>query len=163
MHPLSWFVKGFYKSISSGAEPSPYVKFTFRWPQYRVWAAPLDALVDSGSPYTAIATRDAERYQIPFSKLKRDSKISSIGLGGLNVVPRLTSNAELVFTDEEAKRHQIKYEPLYILEPNFPRTLWKERGAYRLPNIIGMDLLRSQRVRVHMNPSLSEFTLEFPG
>jgi hypothetical protein len=154
-------VRGFYKSISSGAEPSPFIRFTFRWPQYRIWAAPLEALVDTGSPFTAIATRDAERYQIPFSKLNRDPKLSSIGFAGLRFILRLVKNAELTFKDEEEKRHTIQHEPLYVLEPDFPRNLWRERGVYRLPNVIGMDFIRHQKVKPHIDPASDEFKLEF--
>jgi len=110
-----------------------------------------------------MAPRDAERYQIPLSKLNRDQKLPPIGFAGLSFIPRLASNAELVFTDEDGKRHSVKYEPLYVLEPNLPRNLWRERGVYRLPNIIGMDFLKRQRVKAHMDPSLGEFKLEFPG
>jgi hypothetical protein len=163
LHSLGWSVKGFYKSISSGAEPNPFIKFTLRWPQYRVWVAPLEALVDTGSPFTAIATRDAERYQIPLSKLNRDQRLPPIGFAGLGFIPRLASNTELIFTDEKGKRHSIKYEPLYVLEPNLPHNLWSKKGVYRLPNIIGMDFLIHHKVKAYMDPSSEEFRLEFPS
>jgi hypothetical protein len=163
LHPLSWRTRGFYKSISLGAEPNPFISFTFRWPQYRIWAAPLEALVDTGSPFTAIATRDAERYQIPFSKLNRDQKLRPIGFAGLKFILKLAKNTELTFKDEEGKRHTIQYEPLYILEPDLSRGLWREKGVYRLPNVIGMDFLRHQKVKFYMDPASGEFELEFPG
>lgn len=161
MHSLNWFVKGFYKQICTGAESSPHTKFTFRWPQHRVWYAPLEALVDTGSPFTAISTRDAERYQISFRTLNQDPKISSIGFGGTTFIPRIAKNAELIFTDEEGKRHPIKHEPLYILEPNLPRNKWEERGVYRFPNIIGMDFFKKWKVRLDVDPIIDNFRLEF--
>lgn len=162
MHSLSWSARGFYKSISSGAEPNPFIKFTLRWPQHRVWAAPLEALVDTGSPFTAIATRDAERFQIPFSKLNRNPNIPAICFAGLKFILRVANNTELIFKDEEEKRHTIQYESLYILEPDLPHGLWRERGVHRLPNIIGMDFLRCQKVKLQMDPASAEFKLEFP-
>ena len=161
MHSLSWFVRGFYKSISSGAEPSPFTKFTLRCPQYRIWAAPLEAVLDTGSPFTAIATRDAERYQIPFSKLNRDPNLPPIGFAGLKFIPRFVKNTELMFRDEEGKRHTIQHEPLYILEPDLPRGLWRERGVYRLPNVIGMDFLRRWKVKLYVEPATDVVKLEF--
>lgn len=161
MYPLSWSVRGFYKPICTGSDKSPHTKFTLRWPQHRVWNAPLEALVDTGSPYTAIATRDAERYQISFRTLDRDPEIVVIGFGGIDFIPRVAKNSEIVFTDEGGKRHPIKHEPLYILEPNMPRNKWRERGVYRFPNIIGMDFFKTWKVRLHLDPAVDNFTMEF--
>lgn len=145
MHPLKWRVRGFYKPICTGSEKSPHIRFNLRWPQHRIWNAPLEALVDTGSPYTAIATRDAERYQISFRSLNRDSEIIVIGFGGIEFIPRVAKNSEIVLTDEEGNRHNLKHEPLYVLEPNMPRNKWADMGVYRFPNIIGMDFLKSGR------------------
>ena len=161
MHPLSWSVKGFYKPICGGAEPSPHTHFTFRFPQYRIWYAPFEALVDTGSPFTAISTRDAERHQISFRTLNREQKPKFIGFGGISFIPRIAKNAELIFKDEEGKKHQVAHDPLYILEPNLPHNKWQEAGVYRYPNIIGMDFVKKQKVRLNVDPELNSFAMEF--
>lgn len=154
-------MKGYFKPISTGFDSSPFVKFTLRWPHYRVWGTVLEALVDTGSPFTALSPRDAQRLQIPFDRLGRHPDLSAISFAGFSLVPRLAKGAELIFKDEQGARHEIKHEPIFVLEPNFPRSLWEERGVFRLPNIIGMDFLRRWRVKTHLDPHLNEFALEF--
>lgn len=161
MHPLSWKVKGYYKPISARFDPGPFVKLTFRWPRYRVWGAVLEALVDTGSPFTALAPRDAQRLQIPFDRLDQHPDLSAISYAGFSLIPRFADGAELIFKDEQGRRHEIKHEPIFVLEPNFPRSKWEERGAFRLPNIIGMDFIRKWRIKPHLDPYLNEFALEF--
>ncbi|MFH1821830.1 MAG: retropepsin-like aspartic protease [Methanobacteriota archaeon] len=161
MHPLNWSVKGYFKPICAGEEPSPHAKFVLRWPNYRVWNTPLEALVDTGSPFTALSTRDAERFQISFKNLNRDQRLTSIGLGGAKFVPRVAKNAELIFIDEGGKRHPIKHEKLYVLEPDLPRKLWLEKGVYRFPNIIGMDFVKKWKARLSIDPKEDNFTMEF--
>jgi hypothetical protein len=161
LHPLSWKVKGYYKPISTGFDPSPFVKLVLRWPRYRVFGAVIEALVDTGSPFTALAPRDAQRLQIPFSKLDRHPHLPVISYAGFSLIPRFAKDARLIFKDEQGARHEIKHEPIFILEPNFPRSLWEERGVFWLPNIIGMDFIRKWRVKPHLDPYLDEFVLEF--
>jgi len=67
-----------------------------------------------------------------------------------------------MFRDEEGKRHAIQHELLYILEPDLPRGLWRERGVYRLPNVIGMDFLRRWKVKLYVEPATDVVKLEFP-
>jgi hypothetical protein len=124
-----------------------------------VWAAPSDALVDTGSPFTAIAPKDSERWQIPLSRLPRDSKLARIGFG-VDFIPRLAHNVEVIFRDEDGERHPISY-PLYALEPVIPRDKWGER-VYRVPNVIGMDFLQHFRIKLQADPARSEVKLEFP-
>ena len=161
MHSLSWVVRGYYKPISPGFEPSPFVKYTFRWPRYRVWGTVLEALVDTGSPFTALAPRDAQRLQISFSKLDRHPELRAISYASISFIPRFAQDAELIFKDDGGERHTIKHEPLYVLEPIIPRAKWEEMGAFRVPNIIGMDFIKKWRIRLHTDPYLNEFALEF--
>jgi len=154
-------VGGFYKPTTPGLEASPFVKFTLRWPQYRVWKVPLEALVDTGSPFTALSPRDAVRLQIPLSRLERHPELPTIFFAGLNFTPRIAKGAELIFRDKNGNDHPIKHESLYALEPTTPRAKWEEKGAFRLPNIIGMDFLKKWRVKTLSDPSLGEFELEF--
>lgn len=155
-------MKGYFKPLFREAEPSPFIKFTFRCPRYRVWGVVLDALVDTGSPFTAITPKDSVRLQIPFSKLPRDPKLPPISFGAYKFAPRLMHGVELIFKDEEGKRHALEYYPFYALEPQLPREKWGE-NIYRLPNVIGIDFLKKRQIRIHLDPSLAEFTLEFKG
>ena len=161
MHSLSWLVKGYYKSISREVEPSPFVKFTFRWPRYRAWGVVLEALVDTGSPFTALTPRDTQRLQIPLSRLDRHPELHAISYASISFVPRFAKGAELIFKDEKGERHPIKHEPLLVLEPTIPRAKWEEMQVYRIPNVIGMDFIKKWRIKPHMDPYLNEFALEF--
>lgn len=154
-------MKGYYKPITPGFEPSPFVNFTLRWTQYRVWKVPLEALVDTGSPFTVLSPRDTVRLQIPLSRLNRHPELSAICFAGLNFIPRLANGAILIFKDKDGREHEIKHEPFYALEPTTPRSKWEDRGAFRPPNIIGMDFIKKWRIKSHSDPSLNEFALEF--
>jgi len=122
---------------------------------------PIEALVDTGSPFTALTPKDTVRLQIPLSRLPRHPEIISIAFGGIDFIPRLAEGAEFIFKDKDGKEHEIKHEPIYALEPRTLRSKWEERGAFRFPNIIGMDFLRKLRVKPHLDPYLKEFALEF--
>lgn len=121
----------------------------------------MEALVDTGSPFTAISTREAERFQISFKTLSRAQKPTWIGLGGIQFIPRIASNAEFVFKDKEGKRHELRHEPLYVLEPNLPHNKWRDSGVHRYPNIIGMDFLKKHKVKLDVNPAIGNFEMEF--
>jgi len=152
---LSWRTKGYFKPLSRDSEPLPHVEFTFRCPKFRVWYVVLEALVDTGSPFTAISPRDARRLQIPLSKLPRHSTIHSISFASFSFTPRLLHGAELIFKDDEGKRHSLGCEPFYALEP----TKWEE-GVFRLPNVIGMDFIRKNKAFFIASPP-TEVVLEF--
>lgn len=122
---------------------------------------PIEALVDTGSPYTVLTPKDTVRFQIPLSRLSRHPEIISIAFGGLDFTPRLAEGAEFIFKDKDGNEHVIKHEPIYALEPTTPRVKWEERGAFRFPNVIGMDFLKKWRVKSYLDPYLNEFTLEF--
>lgn len=154
-------MNGYYKPLTPREEPNSFVKFTLRWRKYRVWRVPLEALVDTGSPFTALSPRDTVRLQIPLSRLDRHPELISIAFGGLDFIPRLAKGAEFIFKDKDGGEHEIKHEPIYALEPTTLRSKWEERGAFRFPNVIGMDLLRKWRVKLHLDPCLDEFALEF--
>jgi hypothetical protein len=60
---------------------------------------------------------------VGFLFLPRDLKLTRIGFGGVDFIPRLAHNVELIFRDEEGKTHPISYT-LYALEPVIPRDKW---------------------------------------
>ncbi|TDA31924.1 MAG: hypothetical protein DSO04_03125 [Hadesarchaea archaeon] len=153
-----WRKKGFLKPIFAGGDPSPFVEFTLRCPRCRVWGTIVSALVDTGSPFTGLTPRDIVRLQLPLSKLRPAGR--PISLGGYWFVPKLLTGAELIFKDEEGKRHSLPYGSFYILEPRCPKDKW-DQNLYKYPNIIGMDFLRKMQVRIHLDPSRDEFVLEF--
>ena len=90
----------------------------------------LEALVDTGSPFTGLAPRDALRLQIPFDRLVRHSDLPPISYAGSSLIPRLAKGAELEFKDEQGGRHVIKHEPIFILEPNFPALNGKKEALF---------------------------------
>lgn len=122
---------------------------------------PLEALVDTGSPFTALSPRDTVRLQIPLSRLDRHPELLSISFAGIDFIPRLAKGAEFIFRDKDGEEHEIKHEPLYVLEPTTLRSKWEEKGAFRLPNVIGMDFIKKWRIKPHLDPYLNEFALEF--
>jgi hypothetical protein len=153
-----WRKKGFFRPIFAGGEPSPFVEFTLRCPRYRVWGAVVSALVDTGSPFTGLTLRDIERLQLPLSKLRPAGR--PIGLGGYRFVPKLLTDVELIFRDEEGKRHSLPYDSFYVLEPLYPKGQW-DQNLYNHPNIIGMDFLKKIQTKIYLNPPQAEFVLEF--
>jgi len=157
MHSLKWKKKGFLRPIFAGGEPSPFVEFTLRCRRYRVWGAVVSALVDTGSPFTGLTPRDIVRLQLPLSKLPPAGR--PISLGG-QFMPRLLRGAELIFKDEEGKRHSFQYDSFYALDPQYPRDKWGQ-DLYKYPNIMGMDFLRRVQAKIYLDLSQAEFVLEF--
>jgi len=104
-------------------------------------------VIDTGSPYTFLSERDAEKLKIPLKELETDKKL--IGLGGKPFELLFFRHGKFNFRTEEGTIHSICWS---IRLRNYA-----EQQKYReeLPSILGTDFIKDNKFVLYYNPSRS--------
>lgn len=133
---------------------APYIAAFLLAPKYRVHHKPLEALVDTGSPFTTLAPRDAEHFQIPVNRLPAFQPSPRIRMAGYSCPAHQMSGVQLLFRDMEGKAAVF---PVQMIALGLPP---KSHGIESVPSIIGMDFLKQNRIALHHDPAKGESWLE---
>ncbi|MDG6991536.1 MAG: hypothetical protein JRM99_09015 [Nitrososphaerota archaeon] len=123
-----------------------FANFFLRIPSMRV-AHALSAVVDSGSPFTSISTRDALAFGIPIKTLDKETvtRLAGFTFYGKNV------KGALNFRDEA--NNVVKFEhDVRILVPTKLDSATIAQ-VQDIPSLVGTDLMEDERLTFTYNPS----------
>lgn len=110
----------------------------------------IQGIIDTGSPRTIISVADAMKLNIPIKNLPNAPALRGFGRGGIPA--KELKNFVFLLKNEEGKTEQFKRD---VLVADFS-TLSKmsreyQEHAYRVPTIIGLDLLITLKMKLVVN------------
>ena len=131
----------------------PFVPFTVR--ASRVFGI-IEALIDTGSPFTVLSTVDALKLKLPITKMRKGE---SVHLAGFHFFSFPIKNPSIRFRTEDAKSLKIDLPKIGVLIPTkiSKKTL---QDVKHIPSIIGNDLLEEQGFALYFNPTAKIAYLE---
>ena len=137
-----------------GRRPFPFVTFFLRTPHF---AKPVDALIDTGSPFTVLSTNDVLSSRLPITKMQSGETVS---LAGYRFFNHQIRDATLSFRTETDELFKANLPSIGSLVPT---KLDKKTmdDVKHIPSIIGNDFLEEQKLVLYFNPSIREVYLEF--
>ncbi len=134
-----------------------FAHFFLQIPSMRVTRA-LSAVVDSGSPFTSIATRDALSMSLPIRSFDRDllTQLAGFKFWGKNV------KATLSFRDAESKVVRFTHTIRILIPTKLDEVTIRE--VQDIPSLIGTDFLEDNKLTFVYSPSapIAYFDTEVP-
>lgn len=133
----------------------PYVIFNILKPGIYLT---VDAVVDTGSPFTVLSAKDALSSRLPISTMRSGQ---TVGLVGCTFFRHEIGTVVLHFRAEDGKLVSAGVPSLSVLVPT---KMDKEtlKRIQLIPGLVGTDLLRDQRWRFYFDPAMNQAYLEIP-
>lgn len=125
-----------------------FVTATVRAPHIRR-PLPIEFLVDTGSPWIAIAPKDAKKTNIPIHALKKSTKFVTILFAGSKFWRYLLENASVYLVDEIGDIVRIHLPMVSVLWP----TRGKPEEFDSIPSVLGCDFITLGEFQLHFNPA----------
>lgn len=118
---------------------------------------PIDAIVDTGSPYTILSTNEILGTRMPIRTMQRGEMVS---LAGFRLFRYPINNVTLKFKTETGELFTGK---LSIINALIPTKIDKNtlNDVKSIPNIVGHDFLEENKVSLYFNPSAKITYLEY--
>ena len=120
---------------------------TIRAPHVRR-PVPIELWMDTGSPWTAIAPRDAKKLNIPIIALKKAEKFATIRFAGSKFQRYLLEDVSMYMRDESGKIVKINLPVISVLWP----TTGKVEKYDSIPSVLGCDFLTIRDFKLIFNP-----------
>jgi hypothetical protein len=117
---------------------------------------PLEFLVDTGSPWIALAPRDVKKTNIPITSLKKPKKYVTILFAGAKFWRYLLQNASAYLIDESGNMVKIDLPIVSVLWP----TKGKPEEYDAIPSVLGCDFITVGGFCLLFDPSHMEASLE---
>ncbi|MGB2729059.1 MAG: hypothetical protein WBD09_11455 [Halobacteriota archaeon] len=121
-----------------------YVPVTIRAP--RIYGQ-INALVDTGSPRTVIAPKDAVKLKVPFKILPRSAP-KDLRIGGVTLPAYSLKGILLGVIDENRTMKRIDMPMINVL--NRPQQYKGEIN--HIPSILGTDFLEDNKLALYFDP-----------
>jgi len=133
----------------------PFVTFVFRTPTiFKV----VDALIDTGSPFTVLSTKDILTTRMSMNNMQSGETVSIAGFHFFNHQIR---NVTMNFRTEQNELFTVNLPTIGSLIPT--KTDKKTMDEVKsIPSIIGHDFLEEQKLALYFNPSARLVYLEIP-
>ena len=120
--------------------------------------APIECLVDTGSPWMVISPKDAITLNIPVSRLPEvTDKYANVNFAGAKFKRRLLRNIEVALTNDKGGIERIKLPSVSVLESTIKPT---PEGAKRIPSVLGCEFLMNNKFGLWFDPAQKEAFLE---
>lgn len=149
MAKIHCFVRRFIQD-----KPFPFVTFTILKPFVKT----IDALIDTGSPFTVLSPRDAIASRLPITKMRSGP---SVGLAGHHFLNHPIKNVTIHFKAVEGESLEIVLPSLGVLVPTkIDEKIWRE--IKDIPTILGNYFLEDHGLSLHFNPRDRIAYLEIP-
>lgn len=110
-------------------------------------ARPLSAVVDSGSPFTSISTRDALVFGIPIKTLDKEL---TTRLAGFTFYSKSVKST-LLFRDEANNVVKFDHDIRILIPTKLDRATIGQ--VQDIPSLVGTDLIEDARLTFVYNPS----------
>ena len=137
-----------------GTGSFPFVTFFLRT---SIISKPVDALIDTGSPFTVLSTNDVLSTRMSINNMQSGEPVSLAGFTFFNHPIR---NAIMNFRTEQDELFTVNVPTIGSLIPT--RTDPKTMGEVKhIPSIIGHDFLEKQKLALYFNPSARIVYLEY--
>ena len=138
-------------------QPMLFFFISIRAPKYHIRPAPVEVLVDTGSPWVAIAPKDSARLNIPIKALERASEHPRIAFAGYSFWRYLMRDVTLHFRDEEENIIAMDLPSISVLTPivKAPPSEIKH-----IPSVLGNDFLGVGSFSLRFDPSKNIAFLE---
>jgi len=122
------------------------VSFVARSPRF---FGVVEALIDTGSPFTVLSTLDAMKMRLPIKSMRKGESVS---LAGFRFFKHNVKNASFTFRTQGDESISFEVKDLGILVPTKidKKTL---RDVEPIPSIIGNDFLEDHNLALFFNPS----------
>lgn len=134
-----------------------FTNATIRGPHIRR-AVPIEFLVDTGSPWIAMAPRDVKKVNISIPALKKPQKFVTILFAGSKFWRYLLENASVYVLDETGSMVKVDLPTVSVLWP----TKGKLEEFDSIPSVLGCDFIALGEFQLHFNPSKMIAFLEKP-
>jgi len=117
----------------------------------------IDAIVDTGSPYTVLSTNEILGTRLPIHTMRKGETVS---LAGFRFFRYPINNVTLTFRTETNELFKGRLGSIGALVPTKPdkKTL---DDVKHIPNIIGHDFLEENKLSLYFNPSAKITYLEY--
>ena len=109
----------------------------------------MEALIDTGSPYTALSTVDAMKFRLPIKKMRKGEGVK---LAGFSFFNHKIGKASFIFKTTDDKSICFEIENLGVLVPTKINRKTLE-DVEPIPSIIGNDFLEDHNLTLVFNPS----------
>jgi hypothetical protein len=108
------------------------------------------AIVDTGSPRTIISAADAFKLKLPVSGLEDSKPACGFGRGGIPC--KILPNFKFNIRSPENKTKTIEM-PVHVVDITSLKKMNRDMidNAFKVPSVIGLDFLRSQKLRMVVN------------
>jgi len=119
----------------------------------------VEALIDTGSPWTVLSTKDAIKMRLPIKKMRKGQ---SVGLAGLKFFRHNIGKASFTFKTQDDKSIALAVQDLGVLVPTkLDKKVLKQ--IQPIPSIIGNDFLEEHNLALVFCPSMKTAYLEIMG
>ena len=118
----------------------------------------MEALIDTGSPYTVLSTVDALKFRLPIKKMQKGEGVK---LAGFNFFNHKIGKAVFTFKTTDAGSVWFEIENLGVLIPTKINKKVLE-DVEPIPSIIGNDFLEDHNLTLVFNPNQKITFLELP-
>lgn len=127
----------------------PFVSITINYPRIR--PVPIDCLVDTGSPWLAIAPKDVLVLNIPVSKLRKAKKYPEVGFAATTFWRYVLPKPSIRLRAENSKVAQIDPPSISVLWPTKGKP--QRKRIKSIVSVIGSDFLTFGKLQLHFDPS----------
>lgn len=111
---------------------------------------PIEALVDTGSPWIAITPKDALRLNISIKHLRKAPQYTTVMLAGIKFWRYLLKGVSVHMKDEKGGIISIALPSISVLWPTQKKL---PKGTKNIPSILGSDFLTTAKLSLHFDPS----------
>ena len=135
--------------------PFPFVTFFLRTPHI---SKLVDALIDTGSPFTVLSTNDVLSTRLTITTMQSGEIVSLAGFRFFNHPIR---DVTMNFRTESDELFKVNLPKIGSLIPTKVDQKDMKKIKY-IPSIIGDDFLEEQKLALYFNPSARIVYLEIP-
>ena len=138
----------------TGRGTFPFVTFFLRT---SIIAKTVDALIDTGSPFTVLSTNDVLSTRMPITKMQSGQTVL---LAGFRFINHPIRDVTMNFRTEQDELFTVNLPTIGSLIPT--KTDKKTMDAVKhIPSILGHDFLEKQKLALYFNPSARIVYLEY--
>jgi len=135
-------------------KPFPFVTFYVRTLHI---SKPVDALIDTGSPFTVLSTNDILSTRMAITKMQSGETVT---LAGYRFFNHPIKDATMNFRTESDELFKVNLPTIGSLIPTRMDKRTMDEVKY-IPSIIGNDFLENQKLALYFNPSARVVYLEY--
>ena len=112
---------------------------------------PVNALIDTGSPWLAISPKDSKLLNIPQNCLRTAKEFTNISFAGHKFRRLVTRKVKIHVLDDKNQMVEISMPSISVLKPTK-----KKEEIEIIPSVVGMDFITRNGLTLYYNPKKRE-------